>query len=526
MLGIVRLFDYRCFRREQPATLVIDRGFTAFVGANNAGKSSLIRSLYELRDAVAVARGALQNPKQNLQGQRVNVGLMAPMYEQAEMVCDRDEPDLKIEISVPWKDGDAAIIKAVILRFEPDARGVVVRAVGSDGLVMNDPSNGATVETVEPDSWLVQAGRRYDVRPLRNLLELISDIQFIGPFRNALNEGAGSHFDTRIGTTFIAEWNNWKTGPSRTQMKAIEGVTDDVRRLIGAATLQISASHDQKTLQVSVDKRPQKLQELGSGIAQLIVVLGNALIRKPSLIVIDEPELHLHPGLQVDFLTTLTRYAKYGVLFATHSIGLARSAADRTYTVRKVDGGAHVRLLERTPHYAEFLGSLGIAGLQEIGWDSVLLVEGPKDVRTFQQFLRLFDKDRRVVVLPLGGDSLVNGVSTNELAEILRLCPRVFAVVDSERHALNGAPKRSHEKFAENCNSLGIDCCLTERRAIENYLPQAALDSAFGTGHRELAPFEEPGEIFWGKGESWRAAQRMTREDLVRVDIGQLLSRI
>ena len=54
MIGKVRLFDYRCFRREAPATLEFSKGFTSFVGPNNSGKSALIRFPYEMRNVIAV----------------------------------------------------------------------------------------------------------------------------------------------------------------------------------------------------------------------------------------------------------------------------------------------------------------------------------------------------------------------------------------------------------------------------------------------------------------------------------------
>src|SRR5215469_3349733 len=49
MLDIeLRLRNYRCFG-DEPARVRITDGFTALVGTNNSGKSSLLRSLYELR---------------------------------------------------------------------------------------------------------------------------------------------------------------------------------------------------------------------------------------------------------------------------------------------------------------------------------------------------------------------------------------------------------------------------------------------------------------------------------------------
>jgi len=51
-------------------------------------------------------------------------------------------------------------------------------------------------------------------------------------------------------------------------------------------------------------------------------VLGNAALKKPSFILIDEPEISLHPSLQLKFLMKLAGYASEGVVFATHNIGL------------------------------------------------------------------------------------------------------------------------------------------------------------------------------------------------------------
>ncbi|TMB64236.1 MAG: hypothetical protein E6J43_13770 [Chloroflexi bacterium] len=146
-----------------------------------------------------------------------------------------------------------------------------------------------------------------------------------------------------------------------------------------------------------------KLPEIGSGITQFILVLANAAIQEPFLILIDEPELNLHPSLQLDFLTTLGSYASGGVLYSTHSIGLARAVADRIYSVRKIsEGHSHVSIYEETPALSEFLGELNYSGYKELGFDPVLLVEGTSEVKTIQQFLRLFKTDHEIVLLPRG----------------------------------------------------------------------------------------------------------------------------
>ena len=78
-------------------------------------------------------------------------------------------------------------------------------------------------------------------------------------------------------------------------------------------------------------------------------------VRRPAYVLIDEPELNLHPSLQLDFLTTLAGYTSAGILFATHSLGLARAGAEQIYSVRREQQGvSDVRELEGTRNLPGF----------------------------------------------------------------------------------------------------------------------------------------------------------------------------
>jgi hypothetical protein len=528
MIGKIRLYDYRCFRREAPATLEFDSGFTSFVGPNNSGKSALIRVPYELRFIFSNVASMLNPSNWSSLHNQMGWNLSPGLYECAEIICEREQPACAVEIepAIPDNYGGEAVGR---IRLEFDDGGNSFRCKVFSRQLSVLPAIGSGGSNFLGDD-LVLAGNRYSTAPLKQFLTFLGGIQYIGPFRNAINEGAGLHFDVQVGTSFISQWNTWKTGASRVQNRAVQRVTEDVRKLIGAKTLEVSASADGKSLQVVVDGRPHKLQELGAGFSQLVLVLANALVKKPSLVTIDEPELHLHPSLQTAFLTTLASYATHGVMFATHSIGLARQAGDRCFTVQRIGEGSTVRPYERTPHLAEFLGSLGIAGLQELGWNTVLLVEGVKDVRTAQAFLATYGKDRSAVVLPLGGDAMVNGNTANELSEVLRLAGadgKVVALVDSERDSAESEPIKARRDFSTLCAGLGILHCVTQRRAIENYVTQASLDGAFAPGaYQALNAYDRPGTVFWGKGETWRAAKRMTIAELNETDLGQFFSNL
>jgi energy-coupling factor transporter ATP-binding protein EcfA2 len=278
-----------------------------------------------------------------------------------------------------------------------------------------------------------------------------------------------------------------------------------------------------------IDGKSYKQSEIGSGLIQFILVLVNAAIRRPSYILIDEPELNLHPSLQVDFLTTLASYAEYGVLFATHNLGLARAVSDRVYSVRKVGrDGREVRDFTGTRALAEFLGELGFNAYQDLGFETVLLVEGPTDVTFVQQLLRLYGKEHKVVLLPLGGSSMINASCEMQLAEITRISSKVYGLIDSERTQAGGAIGTDRQSFVDTCTKLKIPCHVLERRATENYLPEHAIRKVKSDKHRALGHYEllKAASPAWGKEENWKIARFMTADDLKGTDLGTFLEQL
>jgi hypothetical protein len=83
----------------------------------------------------------------------------------------------------------------------------------------------------------------------------------------------------------------------------------------------------------------------------------------------------------------------------------------------------------RSRELAQLVGALSFTGSAALGFDRILLVESPTDGLALQQFLRLKGKDHRVLTLPLGGSTLINGTSTTEmqLTDLKRITPRIFS---------------------------------------------------------------------------------------------------
>ena len=189
---------------------------------------------------------------------------------------------------------------------------------------------------------------------------------------------------------------------------------------------------------------------------------------------------------------------------------------------------SEVQDLEVISGLSEFLGELSFSVYRELGFDKVLLVEGPKDVKTLQQLLRKYNKDHEIVLLPLCGSSLINATSESELQEMKRMTENISALVDSERETAGATLPPERQAFLNICQNVGISCHVLERRAIENYLSDRALKIAKGDQYHALEPYEKLEDISpnWGKQENWRIAREMTIEELAQTDLGEFLKNI
>jgi hypothetical protein len=186
--------------------------------------------------------------------------------------------------------------------------------------------------------------------------------------------------------------------------------------------------------------------------------------------------------------------------------------------IRRGDGDSIIRPLEGTPRLSEFLSEMSFSTHQELGFDKILLVEGPTEVKVIQQFFRGMSKDHKVVLLPLHGHM----PQAEELDELLR---KVAVLIDSERSSAGDPLESKREAFLDLCRSRNVDAHALEYRATENYFPDNNVKQVFGTEYRALGRYERLGDVapHWSKSQNWKIAASMSTEDIRATDLGRFL---
>ena len=504
----IKLTNYRCFSGPRELDFALEQGqCIAIVGKNNVGKSALMRFFYELKYLlVEFASGSW-----NMQGEiAVTSYSNSPNLNGVHGVYGINDtaqifPDRNTEVPVSFS-----------IEYPGVRCGFSISKVGNSYTVEKRVLRSSGAQT--PDAILQEM--------FRNTL-------YIGAQRNLVNltAGGGGYYDLSVGSAFVSEWDMLKNGPDVEKAKLAHRAEELVRDLLGWETIAISKSSDGSHLYISTTNGRFALAELGTGVSELIVCVITAAVKRPSWIFIDEPESHLHPALQLKFMSALEQLASCGVVFTTHSIGLARSAADSILIMQQeVNGKSELRPFEAAKNYSELLGELQFSQFHELGFKKILLCEGVTEVKTLRQFLRLWRLDSSVLLVPLGGDALIDSSRVEELSEFIRFGVKIFVLVDSERIAAKKARSR-RTRFIDLCEKLfGVGHAIqTERRAIENYFPKNAILAAMRSeAYRELDLYEDSKGVapFWGKNNNWRVAAQMTRDDISHTDIGRFLDKL
>lgn len=242
------------------------------------------------------------------------------------------------------------------------------------------------------------------------------------------------------------------------------------------------------------EKKPRLLSSLGSGLHE-IIILGFFLmtIKEPSIVSIDEPELHLHPGLQRIFLKYITENTNHQYFIATHSnTFLDFDAKDKTIFRVKLDN--RVTVIEKCSGLQEttkILDDLGIRASEILQTNGIIWVEGPSDRIYIKKWLELagcdFKEGLDYSFQYYGGKMLskysIKDSEFEKFINMLFINRNCFVVMDSDmsvEYNINDL-RDTKKRLIEECESNKIDYWVTAGREIENYLSSKVSTKFSGT---------------------------------------------
>jgi len=247
----LRVSNYRCFTDSKPLVLPVSSRIVGLVGENNAGKSTALRMIRELKPLWHELRDVGNVCRLLHGGENKGIGSAQDTLDPTEIFCDRNSRDILLVFNIAGPSQNA--------EFR-----IHVRRANNFSLELLQSHNGKRLQ-FRPNDYdystesFVGGGINVPVPGLFSMIERFVASLYLPSFRNTVNTGGGTLYGLPMGSAFIQAWSEWKTGADKSKNRAISNTTELIRQAFGFENLEINAMSTSNDMQVVIDRRPYRL---------------------------------------------------------------------------------------------------------------------------------------------------------------------------------------------------------------------------------------------------------------------------
>jgi putative ATP-dependent endonuclease of OLD family len=299
---------------------------------------------------------------------------------------------------------------------------------------------------------------------------------------------------------------------SRGGPEVLRGIQEIVQSLLSVQVDAFSVGEAERESDRPDRRRPTRLRaELdvddflveanGAGIREALRIILDYEFEHPDLVIIEEPEIHLHPALETSMLRYLKTLSKScQILMATHSTNFLDTAdLGNVYMTSKVHGQTNSKLLSTEEILEEIPKELGLRLSSLFMFERLIFVEGMTDEAILRELAARMGENFASVnagfIVMGGGRTMPYFASEATITFLLRRQVKCWFVLDRDERD-DAEIQQMEARLRGN-----VELCVLGKREIENYiLIPRALSEYIGTrlereDRQKKAEQPSPGEV-------------------------------
>lgn len=251
--------------------------------------------------------------------------------------------------------------------------------------------------------------------------------------------------------------------------ESLRNIQQTVQGLLGVQVDAFeSSAAGEKSAEMDVDNF--LLEVNGSGIREALRLILDVEFQHPTILLVEEPEVHLHPALETNMMRYLKGVSRNCQVFiSTHSTNfLDNSDMKNVYLVSKPQSSTEVQSVDVEEAESKIPKELGLRLSSLFMFDRLVFVEGPTDeavLREWTSILGLNLSQANVGFVPMGGVRNFAHYATEATLSLLtkRQVGMWFIIDRDEREQTDVSKLEAHLRNKAKINVLS-------KRELENYL--------------------------------------------------------